>query len=154
MAAGLRFAEQLDGNFGPNIRDFKDGEDYGIRHENTVVFDIKVEIDSIDKFVGLSKHEAPFEGTFTLKSLAGDEKMEISNGRYNLMAIDPKTGHRTICYRFNFKDPGGKEYYFFGFKDIFHDSGRFDMMDADGDGFVDEGEMSMAAEGIVKMTGG
>ncbi len=129
MAAGLRFTEQLDGYFGPNIRDFKDGEDYGIRHENTVVFDVKVEIDSIDEFVSLSRHEAPIEGTFTLKSLAGDEKMEISNGRYNLMAIDPKTGHRTICYRFNFKDSGGMEYYFFGFKDIFHDRGRFDMMD-------------------------
>ena len=129
MAAGLRFEEQLDGYFGPNIRDFKDGEDYGIRHENTVVFDIKVEIDSIDKFVGLSKHEAPFVGTFTLKSLTGDEKMIISNGRYNLMAIDPKTGHRTICYRFNFRDPGGKEYYFFGFKDIFHDRDSFDMAD-------------------------
>lgn len=129
MAAGLRFKEQLDGYFGPNLRNFKDGEDYGIRHENTVIFDVKVEIDSIDSFVGLSKHEAPFVGTFSLKSLAGDEKMGIKNGRYNLMAIDPKTGHRTICYRFNFKHPGGKEYYFFGYKDIFNDRGKFDMTD-------------------------
>jgi hypothetical protein len=75
MAAGLRFQEQLDGYFGPNLRSFKDGEDYGIVNGNTVLFDVKVEIDSIDKFVGLSAHEAPFVGTFYLKSLAGDKKM-------------------------------------------------------------------------------
>ncbi len=129
MAAGLRFEEQLDGFFGPNIRNFKDGEDYGIRHENTVLFDVKVEIDSIDRFVGLSKHEAPFVGTFLLESLAGKEKMEIKNGRYNLMNIDPNTGHRTISYRFNFKDPDGKVYYFFGYKDIYNDTGKLDMTD-------------------------
>ena len=129
MATGLRFEEQLDGYFGPNIRDFKDGEDYGIRHENTVLFDVKVEIDSIDRFVGMSKHEALFEGFFSLKSLAGENKMKIENGKYNLMNIDPKTGHRNICYRFNFKDPGGKEYYFFGYKDVYNDRGKLDMTD-------------------------
>ncbi len=129
MAAGLRFQEQLDGYFGPNLRSFKDGEDYGIINGNTVLFDVKVEIDSIDKFVGLSAHEAPFVGTFCLKSLAGDKKMKILNGKYNLMLIDSQTGHRTITYRFNFHSPDGMEYYFYGYKDIFNDRAKADMMD-------------------------
>lgn len=36
MDAGIRFKETMDGYFGTKLRSFKDGEDYGIRDDNTI----------------------------------------------------------------------------------------------------------------------
>ena len=33
---GIRFKEDMDGYVGENIKDFRDGEDYGKRYKNTV----------------------------------------------------------------------------------------------------------------------
>lgn len=128
MDAGIRFKETMDGYFGTRLRSFKDGEDYGIRDENTIKFDVTIEIDSVDRFIGISNHEARLSGTFFLKSLSGKDGMEIKDGRFNLMAIDPETGHRTMTYRFNFTSSSGKDYYFSGYKDIFHDK-RVDIFE-------------------------
>ena len=32
---GIRFKEDMDGYVGENIKDFRDGEDYGKRYKNT-----------------------------------------------------------------------------------------------------------------------
>ncbi|MCP4269939.1 MAG: hypothetical protein GY777_30930, partial [Candidatus Brocadiaceae bacterium] len=109
MTAGVRFKEKLDGYFGPNIHRFHDGEDYGIRNDDTISCDLTVEIDSVDRFIGISKHEAGLSGTISLNSLSEEEKIEISGGRFNMMAIDPQTGHRTIRYNFSFRTSAGKE---------------------------------------------
>jgi uncharacterized protein (DUF362 family) len=129
MTAGIRFKEKLDGYFGPNIHRFHNGEYYGIRNDDTISCDVTIEIDSIDRFIGISKHEAGLSGTISLKSLSGEEKMEISDGRFNMMAIDPQTGHRTMRYNFNFNSSAGKEYYFSGYKDIFHDKAKVDLFE-------------------------
>lgn len=118
---GIRFEETMDGFLGENIRDFRDGEDYGIRHNNSIKFDVEIEIDSVDKFVQVSSHEARLKGKFYCNSLGGETGMTIKKGRFNLFDIDPLTGHRNMYYNFNFNAPDGKQYYLFGFKDIFND---------------------------------
>jgi uncharacterized protein (DUF362 family) len=118
---GVRFEETMDGYLGENIRDFRDGEDYGIRHDNPIKFDVEIEIDSVDKFIQVSSHEAKLRGKFYCKSLGGERGMTIKKGRFNLFDIDPQTGHRNMLYCFNFNAPDGRQYYLSGFKDIFND---------------------------------
>lgn len=118
---GIRFEETMDGYLGENIRDFRDGEDYGIRHDNPIKFDVEIEIDSVDKFIQVSSHQAKLRGKFYCKSLGGEAGMTIRKGRFNLFDIDPQTGHRNMLYCFNFKTPDGRLYYLDGFKDIFND---------------------------------
>lgn len=128
-AVGVSFNEDMDGFMGANVKGYKDGEDYGRRHGDTISFSVKIEIDSVEKFIGISNHEANLNGFITVKSLAGKTRMSIKNGVFNLMNINTKTGHRNMAYRFNFETPGGQLYYFNGFKDIFHDKGQVDMID-------------------------
>ncbi len=119
--AGLRFEEMMDGYLGENLSDFRDGEDYGIRNDNPMRFSVVIEIDSVDEFVSISDHEAKMKGKFYCKSLGGETGMTMKRGRFNLFDIDPETGHRNMRYIFNFNTPDGKEYYFYGVKDIFND---------------------------------
>ncbi len=118
---GIRFEETMDGYLGENIKDFRDGEDYGIRHNNQIKFDVEIEIDSVDKFIQVSSHQAKLKGKFYCESLGGKKGMTIKRGRFNLFDVDPLTGHRNMEYSFNFNAPDGKQYYLFGFKDIFND---------------------------------
>jgi len=118
---GIRFKETMDGYLGQNIMHFRDGEDYGIRHDNAIRFDIEIEIDSVDKFIQVSSHHAAVNGMFYCKSIGGEKGMVIENGRFNLFDVDPQTGHRRMLYSFNFNAPDGIQYYFSGFKDIYHD---------------------------------
>src|SRR5574341_1507047 len=118
---GIRFKETMDGYIGESIRGFHDGEDYGIRHNNTVKFDVEIEIDSVDKFIQVSSHQARMKGKFYCKSIGGDIGMTIKRGSFNLFDVDPETGHRKINYSFNFTAPSGEQYYLLGFKDIFND---------------------------------
>jgi uncharacterized protein (DUF362 family) len=120
---GIRFEETMDGYLGENIRDFRDGEDYGIRHNNTVKFDVRIEIDSVDEFIQVSSHQAGLRGKFYCKSLGGEKGMAIKRGRFNLFDIDPQTGHRNMIYSFNFNGPDGKRYHLSGLKDVFNDKG-------------------------------
>ena len=75
----------------------------------------------MDEFIQVSSHEAEFRGKFYCESLGGKASMVIENGRFNLFSIDPDSGHRNMKYSFNFNTPGGKQYYFYGCKDIFND---------------------------------
>ncbi|NUO08937.1 MAG: DUF362 domain-containing protein [Candidatus Brocadia sp.] len=118
---GLRFEEDMDGYLGENIRDFRDGEDYGIRHNNPIRFDVEIKIDSVDEFIQVSSHEAGVKGKFYCTSIGNNHAMTIKKGKFNLFDINPLTGHRNMRYRFNFHAPDGKDYYFSGFKDIFND---------------------------------
>ena len=118
---GIRFEEAMDGYLGENIRDFRDGEDYGIRHDDRIRFDVRVEMDSVDDFVRVSAHEARLRGRFYCSSIGGDRGMAIKKGRFNLFDIDPASGHRRMRYAFNFKGPDGAPFFFSGFKDIFND---------------------------------
>ena len=118
---GIRFKEDMDGYVGENIKDFRDGEDYGKRYKNTVKIEGEIEVDSVDEFIQVSSHEAEFRGKFYCESLGGKASMVIENGRFNLFSIDSDTGHRNMKYSFNFNTPGGKQYYFYGCKDIFND---------------------------------
>ena len=69
--AGIRFEETMDGYLGENIRNFCDGEDYGIRHNNPVKFDVRITIDSVDDFIQVSSHEAKVTGKFYCTSIGG-----------------------------------------------------------------------------------
>ncbi len=125
---GIRFKEDMDGYLGENIRNFRDGEDYGIRHNNPVKFDVQITIDSVDDFIQVSSHEAKIAGKFYCTSIGGDKGMTMRGGRFNLFDVNEETGHRNMRYRFTFTGPDGKEYYFTGFKDIFNDK-AFDILD-------------------------
>ena len=128
-AVGVKFNEDMDGHWGVNINNFKDGEDYGIRHNSVISFSATIEIDSVDRFIGVSNHEAELSGFVVVKAIAGSTKMEIKNGIFNLMNISTKTGHRNMSYSFNFETPSGDVYFLSGDKDIFHDKGSFDIID-------------------------
>ena len=124
---GIRFNEEMDGYLGENIKGFQDGEDYGKRHSNPIRFEVEIEIDSVNKFIQVSAHEAELRGNFFCESLGDKSGMAIENGRFNLFSIrendedkkKDKNGHRNMRYRFNFNAPDGKRYYLTGFKDIY-----------------------------------
>lgn len=118
---GIRFKETMDGYIGENIKGFRDGEDYGIRHNNTAKFDVEIEIDSVDKFIEVSSHQARMEGKFYCRSIGGEKDMTIKRGSFNLFDIDPETSHRKMNYSFSFTTPSGEQYYLLGVKDIFND---------------------------------
>jgi len=120
--AGIKFDETMDGYYGENIRGYRDGEDYGVRHGKAMKFDVSIEIDSVDEFVGISKHEARLRGKFYCTSIGAEKGMVIKSGSFNLFSLDPRTGHRRMLYSFNFTSPGGVTYTLSGYKDIFHDN--------------------------------
>ena len=126
--AGVRFKETMDGYFGENIRNFRDGEDFGIRNKSTCKFVVTIDTGDIDKFTGISHHEARLTGKFICTAIGGEAKMSMKKGKFNLFVLNSSGGYRQMRYRFNFTAPDGKLYYFTGYKDIHNDPG-FDIID-------------------------
>jgi uncharacterized protein (DUF362 family) len=127
--AGMKFHEKIDGYFGIHISDFRDGEDYGMRYNETIHISVTIEVDPQERFLDISNHKAKLRGCITVEALAGKTEMLIKNGVFHVTNGNMNTGHHTLSYHFNFETPEGQLYYFSGFNDIVCDKEQADTVE-------------------------
>jgi uncharacterized protein (DUF362 family) len=119
--------ETLWGYFSEGIDDFEEGERKGKEHNNRLQFWVTIDIDSFEDFVKISGHKAKITGKVSCPSLG--KNLEIREGEFNLYQPDPGTGVRRITYTFSFTGRDDKDYHLDGYKVIYHDRGKIDLVE-------------------------
>jgi uncharacterized protein (DUF362 family) len=123
---GLEFSEQMSGWIGQRETDFDAGRIAGERAGTNIIFDLKISIYDIERFLDISDHTARLTGTVTFEKLGG--KFPIRDGVFNLFTLDPNTGVRKMIYCFRFTAPDGQTYFLHGYKEVKSDWGPFDLI--------------------------
>ncbi len=126
---GLRMEETLWGYFAEGIDDFEEGYNKGEECNNRLQFWVTIDIESFEDFMKISGHKAQMTGKVSCPSLG--KKLEIRNGEFNLFQPDRVTGERRITYTFSFTGRDGKDYYLDGYKIIYDDPGKIDLLGFD-----------------------
>jgi len=124
---GLRFSEKMSGYFAVGGEDFEAGERTGKKQGSSISFEVTIAIEDIEAFCQLSGGQATLEGTISCQALG--QNLPIYNGEFALFKPDRETGKRHMTYSFGFTGEDGQEYFFDGFKIIFDDPNKFDLLD-------------------------
>lgn len=124
---GLRMKETLWGFVAPGIDDFEEGYRKGKELNYRLQFWVTINIDELEEFIRISGHTAPLAGTVSCPFFG--KNLPIRNGEFNLFQPDAGTGDRRITYSFGFTGRDGVDYYVDGFKVIFHDPGKIDLLE-------------------------
>lgn len=123
---GLRFKETMWGYFAEGVDDFEEGYRIGEQRNNRLQFSVTIDIESMEDFIKISGHKAKLTGRVSCSSLG--KNLEIRDGEFNLFQTGA-TGERRITYNFYFTGRDGKEYYLDGYKVIYHDKGKVDLVE-------------------------
>jgi uncharacterized protein (DUF362 family) len=123
---GLEFEETMSGWVGVGKKDYVEGRIAGQQENTPLRIDAKIIINDLEQFLKLANHWARLEGTVTFKPLGGTFAME--DGSFNLFQIEPAQGLRQMTYAFRFTAGNGKQYFFYGHKNIKDDPG-FDLVE-------------------------
>lgn len=129
---------------------FKEGYEEGKRKGNKLQYEVTLHVENFREFKSPSGRRAPMTGWVSCKNLFG-EKLPIYNGEYGLYWVDPETGGRRISYDFYFKDKGGNEYHFFGYKVIVHEPWKLDMLEDQTTLYAKIGKIDGGGEKIVAL---
>jgi uncharacterized protein (DUF362 family) len=124
---GLQMDETLWGYLSEGENDFQQGYRRGEENNNRLQFWVKIDVKCFDDFLKISGRKAKLTGQISFPSLG--KKMEIRDGKFCLYQPDIVTGERRITYTFSFTGRDGKDYYFDGYKVIYHDQGILDPYD-------------------------
>ncbi len=124
---GLRMEETLWGYFSEGIDDFQEGYLKGEKNNNRLQFWVTIDIESFEDFIKISGHKAKLTGRVSCPFLG--KNLEIRDGEFNLFQPDQVTGERRITYTFSFTGRDGEDYYLDGFKIIYHDAGKIDLLE-------------------------
>ncbi|HSR13462.1 MAG TPA: hypothetical protein VLS90_18595, partial [Thermodesulfobacteriota bacterium] len=124
--AGLRFSETMSGYIAEGAADFEEGEKKGKEQDNSLSFDVKVEIDCVADFIKLSGQKAALSGTVSYRPLG--RKLPIREGEFTLFRPDPASGTRMMTYAFAFTGADGADYSLYGYK-VIHDDPGIDVFD-------------------------
>ena len=123
---GLEFNEQMSGWIGQGKTDFEEGRLAGENAGTDIIFDLKISIYDLERFLDISDHTARLTGTVTFEKLGG--KFPVRDGVFNLFTLDPNTGVRKMIYCFRFAAADGLTYFLHGYKEVKSDWGPFDVL--------------------------
>ena len=123
---GLRFSETMSGYLAQGVEDFEEGAKKGQEQDNTLSFDVKIEVECVSDFIKLSGQEAKMSGTLSYKMLG--QNLPIQEGVFTLFKPDVASGTRQMTYSFWFTGNDGNDYSLYGYKVIHNDPGM-DVMD-------------------------
>jgi hypothetical protein len=119
--------ETLWGYFTEGSDDFEEGFRQGEKKNNRLQFWVTIDISNFEDFIKISGHKAKLTGKVSCPSLG--KNLEIRDGEFNLFQPDRETGDRRITYTFTFTGRDGRDYYLDGFKVIYHDKGKIDLVE-------------------------
>ncbi|MDR4507897.1 MAG: GMC family oxidoreductase [Candidatus Brocadiaceae bacterium] len=125
---GIEFSSEMNGYFSENVKNAKTPEDYkaaekrGQQEGNDIGFVLTMYIDSVDKFVIESAHEARVEGHIEM----GGMKQMVEQGRFNLFIKGPQMRTKHMFFSLPFFGCDGHSYLLNGYKEI-RDDPDFDI---------------------------
>ena len=124
---GLRFKETMWGYFAEGLDDFEAGYEKGEQSNNRLQFWVTIDIENMEDFIKISGHKAKLTGRISCSILG--KNLEIRNGEFNLFQPAQVTGERRMTYSFSFTGRDNNEYYLDGYKIIYHDKGKIDLLE-------------------------
>lgn len=124
---GLRFKETMWGYFAEGLDDFEGGYEKGEKCNNRLQFWVTIDIENMEDFIKVSGRKAKLTGRVSCSTLG--KNLEIRNGEFNLFQPAQVTGERHMTYKFYFTGRDDKEYYLDGYKIIYHDKGKIDLVE-------------------------
>ena len=124
---GLRFTETMSGYLAEGVGDFAEGERVGQRQNDLLSFDVTIHIEDVEDFCNLSGRRARLAGTVSSRRLG--QNLSIRNGEFALFRPDRETGKRHMTYSFAFTGNDGNDYFLYGYKVIYDDPHKFDVLE-------------------------
>lgn len=124
---GIQFTEKMTGYFSmQETSDFKEGYELGKENDSTIEFTLTIISDNIEKMLTTRQHEAKMVRSVTAPALSS-APLTISEGRFNLFAVDEQDENiLKMNYNMKMHTVEGREYYFYGYKEMYDDKG-FDV---------------------------
>ncbi len=150
---GLRFKETMSGFFSEGLDEFEEGYEKGKESSKRLEFSVTIDIENMQDFIKISGHKAKLTGKISCSNLGKD--LEIRNGEFNLFQPAQDTGERRFTYHFCFTGSDNKEYRLDGYKIIYHNRGKIDLLQDMTTLFtriyrVSDGHSSLFGSGILK----
>ena len=124
---GLQFSEKMAGYLTEGETDFEQGERAGKSRNNQLLFEVTVHVEEVSDFCKLSGRKAQLTGTVSYKPLG--QNLPIRNGEFSLFRPDPATGKRHMTYSFGFTGDDGQDCFLYGYKVIYDDPHKVDMLE-------------------------
>ena len=124
---GLKFSEKMSGYIAPGAADFQDGENLGEKQNDFLLMDLCITIEDVDDFCKISCRKALLDGTLSYRPLG--QNLPIRRGEFILFRPDQKSGKRHMTYSFQFTGNDNNDYFLYGYKVIYDDPGKVDMID-------------------------
>jgi uncharacterized protein (DUF362 family) len=115
--AGLKFRETMSGFLVRGETDF---------HE-PLSFQVTIRIRDVEAFCKLSGRRAELEGTVSYKPLG--QNLPVRKGQFVLFRPEAKTGNRQMTYAFEFTGNDGQDFFFYGYKVIYDDPRKIDILE-------------------------
>ncbi|MBI5967895.1 MAG: DUF362 domain-containing protein [Deltaproteobacteria bacterium] len=107
--------------------DFAAAEKLGKKQNNLLSFEVTIQIEEVSDFCKLSGRQAVLEGTVSFKPLG--QKLPIRNGEFSLFRPERETGQRHMTYSFGFTGNDGNDYFLYGYKVIYDDPHKSDLLE-------------------------
>jgi uncharacterized protein (DUF362 family) len=126
-AIGLRFSEKMSGYLAEGISGFEEGEKEGEKRNNFLSFDATIRIDDLGDFCKLSGRRSKLEGTVSFRPLG--QNLPIRESVFYLFRPDRETGKRHMTYSFGFTGNDGNDYFLYGYKVIYDDPHKLDILE-------------------------
>jgi uncharacterized protein (DUF362 family) len=123
---GLRFGEEMSGYLTQGEADYEQGEKTGKERNSPLSFEVTIHINDVEDFTRLSGRKAQLTGTVSYPALG--ENLPLRNGYFGLFLPDPATAKRHMTYSFGFTGNDGKDYFLYGYKEIYDDP-KFDLVE-------------------------
>ena len=125
---GMEFTEEMKGYITESVtnattpEEYKAAEERGKQEGNNLSLKLTMYIDSVDRFVAESSHEARAEGHVNMHAL----KHTVEGGRFNLFIEDQQAHTKRMRYSLQFYGEDGQPYLLDGYKEI-RDDPEFDV---------------------------
>ena len=124
---GLRFSEKMSGYLAEGKEDFEEGERSGREQDRPLSFQVTIGIEDVGDFCKLSRRKAVLEGAVSYAPLG--QNLPIRKGKFSLFRPDRETGKRHMTYSFAFTGADGNDYFLHGYKIIYDDPRKIDLVD-------------------------
>lgn len=115
----VQFTETMKGFFSTGEKDdFEKGYESGEKHCSPILFTLTIQTENMNVFVADPQHTGYMSGTVIAPELS-DKPLTISNGIFNLFVKDADNPeHLKMKYNMQLNTYDGKQYYFYGYKEV------------------------------------
>lgn len=112
----LSFSERMSGHVSFDEADYNAALQDGRRRRNTCKFELRIEVDDLDRFIADPDHQAGAGGWVDCPELGG--RLEVERGTWNLWVDRPDHRHRHMLYRLFLRDGEGRPLTLSAFKNL------------------------------------